>query len=189
MMRPTDVVSVFAPPLLATGIEWMVAGGVAAIVYGEPRFTQDLDVVVALKPAQAGVFAQQFPDSEFYCAPSEVIAEEAEREAFGHFNVLHLNSDARADIYLAGQDPLARRGLDTKRSVTLAGLSIPLAAPEYVILHKLRFRKMGASERHLRDIRAMLRVLGNDVDTTLLQSDAASMGLAAQWIEMTQLAE
>ncbi|MEP6763469.1 MAG: hypothetical protein ABJB66_04110 [Gemmatimonadaceae bacterium] len=188
-MRPTDVVSVFAPPLLATGIEWMVAGGVAAIVYGEPRFTQVLDVVVALKPAQGHIFAQQFPDREFYCAPTEVIAEEAQREAFGHFNVLHLNSDARADIYLAGQDPLARRGLDAKRSVTLAGLTIPLAPPEYVILHKLRFKKLGASERHLRDIRAMLRVLGDDVDVASLQSDAESMGYAAQCIEMTQLAE
>lgn len=35
-MRLTDVISLFAPPLAACGVEWMVAGGVAAIVYGEP---------------------------------------------------------------------------------------------------------------------------------------------------------
>ncbi len=111
-MRPTDVVSVFVPQLLTSGVEWMVAGGVAAIVYGEPRFTQDIDIVAALHPSNASAFAGLFPDSDFYCPPVEVIVEEARREAFGHFNVLHLESDARADVYLAGRDALARRGLD-----------------------------------------------------------------------------
>ena len=60
-MRPTDVISVFAPPLLARGVEWMVAGGVVAIVHGEPRHTQDLDIVAALGPAQAARLAGQFP--------------------------------------------------------------------------------------------------------------------------------
>lgn len=188
-MRPTDVLSVFAPPLLASGVEWMVAGGVAAIVYGEPRFTQDLDVVVAMSPARATDFAARFPETAFYCAPVDVIAEEATREAFGHFNVLHLETDARADVYLAGTDPLAHRGLANKRHVTIAGLTVPIAPPEYVILHKLRFRQMGASERHLRDVRAMLRVLGGDVDVARLQSDADAMGLGAQWTEMEQLPE
>ena len=90
----------------------MIAGGVAAIVYGEPRLTQVLDVVAALRASDAGQFAAQFPSSEFYCPPAETIAEEAGREAFGHFNVLHLETDARADVYLAGADPLARRGLE-----------------------------------------------------------------------------
>lgn len=188
-MRPTDVITVFAPPLLASGIEWMVAGGVAAIVYGEPRFTQDLDIVVSLLPAHAGALADQFPDSAFYCPPVEVIAEEAARDAYGHFNVLHLETDARADVYLAGLDPLARRGLDAARRVTLAGFTVPLAPPEYVILHKLRFRQQGASERHLRDIRAMLRVLGDSVDTGQLRADAAAMGLEVEWADMQRMIE
>jgi hypothetical protein len=112
----------------------MIAGGVAAIVYGEPRLTQDIDLVVAMQPSDAATFASQFPDTRFYCPPVEVIAEEAARDAFGHFNVLHLESDARADVYLAGKDALARRGLSTKRTVTLAGLSVPIASPEQVIL-------------------------------------------------------
>ena len=57
---------------------------------------------------------------------------------------------------------------------------IPLAPPEYVILHKLQFRLQGASERHLRDIRAMLRVIGDSVDVAKLRLDADAMGLEAQ---------
>lgn len=165
----------------------MIAGGVAAILYGEPRLTQDIDVVVALHPCDAGKFSAQFPDAEFYCPPTEVIAQEAEREAFGRFNVLHLETDARADVYLAGNDALSRRGLATRRMVELAGLTVPVAAPEHVILQKLRIRQHGASERHLRDVRAILRVMDRAVDLDSLERDADALGVAAQWQEMSSL--
>lgn len=103
--------------------------------------------------------------------------------------MLHLASDARADVYLAGRDPLARRGLDAQRIVTLAGIQVPMAPPEYVILHKLRFRQQGASERHVRDVRVMLRVLGVAVDVRHLRADAHALGLGAEWREMEGLAE
>ena len=165
----------------------MIAGGVAAILYGEPRLTQDIDVVVSMRPRDAGKFSAQFPDAEFYCPPTEVIAQEAQREAFGHFNVLHHETDARADVYLAGNDDLSRRGLATKRMVELAGLAVPIAAPEHVILQKLRFRQQGASERHLRDIRAILRVMGSAIDVVAIARDADVLGVAIQWEEMLQL--
>lgn len=133
VVRPTDAVSIFAPLFAAAGVEWMVSGGVAAILYGEPRLTQDIDVVVAMLPRDAMRFAQQFPETDFYCPPVEVIAQETERDAFGHFNVLHLASDARADVYMAGNDILARQGLATKRVVELVGHEVPIASPEQVM--------------------------------------------------------
>jgi len=162
----------------------MIAGGVAAIVYGEPRLTLDLDVVASLSADDAVRFARQFAEPDFYCAPPEAIAAEASREAHGHFNVLHLETDARADVYLAGQDSLARRGLADRRTIQLVGRTVPIAPPEYVILHKLRFRQQGASERHLRDVRAMLRVLGDSIDAAALARDVAAFGLTAAWREM-----
>lgn len=188
-MRPTDLIAVFAPRFDAAGIEWMIAGGVASIVYGEPRLTQDLDIVARIAPGDAERFARQFPEPEFYCAPPEVIAAEASREESGHFNVLHNATGARADVYLAGRDTLSRRGLDDRRVVELMGRRTPIAPPEYVILHKLLFRRQGASERHLRDIRAMLRVLGDSVDVAALARDAGGLGLADQWREMEALRE
>lgn len=167
----------------------MVAGGVAAILYGEPRLTQDLDVVVALQAHDAEHFANQFPEAEFYCPPVEVIAQEAARSAYGHFNVLHLESDARADVYLVGDDALSKHGLETKRVVQLVGLTVPIASPEHVILQKLRFRQQGASERHLRDVRTMLRVMGSALDVEALAREAGTLGVSAQWQEMMQLAE
>ena len=54
-----------------------------------------------------------------------IVVEEAQRDAFGHFNLLHLESAARADVYLAGGSALARRGLDGRRIVSLAGMDVP----------------------------------------------------------------
>jgi hypothetical protein len=171
-VRPTDLVSLFAPAFDAAGVEWMIVGGVASIIYGEPRLTQAIDVLAAFQSADAARVVAQFPSPDFYCAPGEVVAEEAARDAFGHFNILHLATDARADVCLAGRDALARRGLDQRRMISLFGRDVPIAPPEYVILHKLRFRQQGASDRHLRDVRAMLRVLGDSVDRGALARDA-----------------
>lgn len=167
----------------------MIVGGVASIVYGEPRLTQDIDIVASFPPPDAERLAAQFPENEFYCAPVDVMAEEASRDAFGHFNILHLESGARADVYLAGNDTLARRGLAQRKLITLVGRLVPIAPPEYVILHKLRFRQQGASERHLHDVRAMLRVLGDTIDRDSLARDVAEFGLTPQWVEMERARE
>lgn len=171
------------------GVKWMVAGGVAAILYGEPRLTQDVDIVMDLAAPDAVRLANAFPESDFYCPPVAVIEEEVARPTHGHFNLLHLATDARADIYCAGTDALAHRGLANRRVVRVFGMDVPLAPPEHVILHKLRFRQEGASERHLRDVRAMLRVLGDSVDVAALENEAAALGLSHEWRAMRALAD
>ena len=71
--------------------------------------------------------------------------------------------------------------------VTLVDRQVPIAPPEYVILHKLRFRLHGASARHLRDVRGILRVLGDTIDLEALERDAMSLGLTAVWKELESL--
>jgi hypothetical protein len=69
----------------------------------------------------------------------------------------------------------------------LAGHRLPITTPEHAILHKLRVRKQGANERHLRDVRSMLRVLGDSIDLAGLERDAATLALSVQWMEMEAL--
>src|ERR1035437_10527608 len=75
----------------------MVTGGLAAVVYGHPRLTLDVDLVIRLTPPGAFVFAALWPPDEFYCPPIEVIAEERQRPAHGHFNVIHAESAMRSE--------------------------------------------------------------------------------------------
>lgn len=56
-----------------------------------------------------------------------------------------------------------------------------VAPPEYVILRKLEFFREGGSEKHLRDIRAMLRISGELLDARWLDGWLHQLGLLREW--------
>jgi hypothetical protein len=134
----------------------MVSGGVAAIIYGEPRLTNDVDVVIALHSENVPRLVAAFPPEQYYVPPQEVIVAEAARRRNGHFNVLHLESSLRADIYPAGDDPLIAWGMERRRALALGGGSVSVAPAEYVIVKKLAWIQAGGSDRHLRDVAVIL---------------------------------
>lgn len=176
----------FAHPLNQLAIPYMATGAVAAIVYGEPRLTLDLDLVLELAPRRAGEFAAAFPAEEFYVPPLEVIRQEAARPEHGHFNLLHHESGLRADIYLASNDPLDTWGLAHRRQETIAGEPVWLAPAEYVIVRKLEYYRKGGSSKHLTDIRAMLRIRPDLIDLPTLTGHIGQRGLDAEWGKVSQ---
>lgn len=163
------------------GLPYMVSGSVAAMYYGEPRLTHDIDIVLELRRGDIERFAAAFPGEAFYCPPTEVIRLEQAREERGHFNLIHHDTGFKADLYLARNDALHRWGLANTRVVTFRGERISLAPPEYVILRKLQFYREGESQKHLRDIHRMLLGLGEEWDRTTLLQFIASNGLAPEW--------
>ena len=98
-MPEANLFLVFLEPLNRAAIPYMVTGSVASLVYGEPRLTHDVDLVVELNISRAGEFAGLFPMEQFYCPPEEVIRIEALRETRGHFNLIHHATGFKADIY------------------------------------------------------------------------------------------
>ena len=87
----------------------------------------------------------------------------------------------KADFYPAGRDELNAWAFRGKRAVDFQGEAIALAPPEYVILCKLEYFREGGSEKHLRDIRAMLAVSGELLNRTALQEWIQKLDLAAEW--------
>ena len=188
-MTDASLIALFVRPLNQLRIPYMITGGVASVVYGEPRFTRDIDLVLALRPADASRFAGAWPQDAFYVPPIEVIAAESARSAYGHFNVVHHETTMRADVYLAGDDPLnswafghiVRRQVDEDE--------VALAPIEAVILSKLRYYQSGGSDRHLRDIHRMLRVSGDLVNRPELERWAQRLGVQAEWRQAQELSD
>jgi hypothetical protein len=176
----------FAHPLNQLAIPYMATGAVAAIVYGEPRLTLDLDLVLALAPRGAAGFAAAFPADEFYVPPVEAIEREAERPEHGHFNLLHHRSGLRADIYLASADPLDTWGLSHRREESVGGEPVWVAPAEYVIVRKLEYFRQGGSSKHLSDIRAMLRVSPDLIDLPTVADFVGPRGLSAEWSQIVK---
>ena len=72
-MPEPDELSLFVGRLELVGAPYMVTGATAAILYGQPRVTNDLDVVLALDDAARAALLRAFPEAEFYVPPETVI--------------------------------------------------------------------------------------------------------------------
>ena len=176
-----DLLDRFAAPFARLGLPFMVTGGAAAIVYGEPRLTNDLDLVVAMTPADAPRVAAALAAPDTYVPPIEVLEVEAARRVHGHFNVIHAPSALRADVYLAGDDPLHAWALARRRTLRVGTLDVPIAPPEYVIVRKLQYAAAGGGDRHLRDIGRILARALVAVDRDVVAQWAARAGVGALW--------
>jgi hypothetical protein len=179
-MPPPEPFLIFTRKLSELDIPYMVSGSVAAIFYGEPRLTNDVDIIVFLNPEILPALEKAFPLEEFYCPPLSVIQMEFSREQRGHFNLIHHESGFKADIYISGRDPLHAWGLSHARRVDIEGDTVTFAPPEYVIVRKLQFFREGKSEKHLRDVGRMLLGLGNNWDRESLQAIIDEQGLGRE---------
>jgi hypothetical protein len=179
----------FTERLDAAGIKYMVTGSVAVIVYGEPRLTHDIDMIIELKRKDIPALIEAFPDEEFYCPPSEVITVEILRSTRGHFNIIHHESGFKADIYPVGNDSFIRWGLDHASEYDVSGTTMKVAPAEYVIVKKLEFFREGHSHKHLCDIAGMLDYASNLIDREMLLSFIKRFGLENEWRQATELSE
>jgi hypothetical protein len=176
-----DLLARFVAPLHGLGLPYMVTGGAAAIVYGDPRLTNDIDLVLAMRPADAARVAWALQAEDTYVPPVEVLEVEAGRPVHGHFNVVHSPTSLRADVYLAGDDPVHAWGLARRRHIHVGALTVALAPPEYVIVRKLQYAAMGGGDRHLRDIHRMLERQLVPIDREAITRHAQSLGVHETW--------
>lgn len=181
-MPETDLFLVFIRRLNSLPFPYMVTGSIAGVLYGEPRVTHDVDLVLAM-PAGPGLkrFEEAFGIDEFYCPPTEVLMQECLRRQRGHFNLIHHQSGFKADVYLANEDLFHAWALDRRRKLEVDGEEVHVAPPEYVIVRKLEFYREGQSEKHLRDIRAILHNVGDDLDQEAARLWIAKLGLHVEW--------
>jgi len=169
-----DTLRALAEALDAMGAEWAVCGSLASTTYGEPRATNDIDVVAALSVAQARQVARALM-GDFY-ADEDMAAEAAERGA--SFNVIHEKTFLKVDLFLPPPGPMGRGQLDRRRRLELMpGVEVPVLGPEDTVLQKLRwFANTGeTSDRQWRDLLSVVRAV--ELDRPFLAARAAGAGL------------
>jgi hypothetical protein len=180
-----DWLFTFIEPLERAGIPYAIVGSVASAIYGEPRATNDVDILIMVRPEDVDRLVRAFPEEGFYITPAEVIREELQRPSGAHLNVIAQDVMMKADLYPSphhDEDWLTRR-----RKSTIAGRTVWVAAPESVILHKLIFLRESGAERHVRDIRGMLRVT-DDIDLHWLEERIEGLDLGEHWRRVKGLA-
>lgn len=178
-MAERDLYDCFVAPLVETGVDYIVTGSVAAMIYGEPRLTLDIDLVIHLAAGKVDRFCAAFPADRYYCPPPDIIRLELSRESHGHFNLIHHETGLKADCYPVANDALHHWALAHRLTVDLGeGRAMHVAPAEYVLLRKLEYYREGGSQKHLRDIQRMLRISGARIDLALVRAQAEQRGLA-----------
>jgi hypothetical protein len=177
-MQQLELYDAFIRKLETAGIRYMVTGSIASIFYGEPRLTHDIDIILFIGPLQVNRFIEAFPEDEYYCPPKEIIQIELKRDTHAHFNLIHHSSGLKADCYPFTGDALHEWAADRIQVLEMdENRTINLAPPEYVILRKLEFYAEGGSDKHLRDIRAMLNLNSDRIDFQFLEAEIAKRHL------------
>lgn len=79
-------------------IPYMITGSVASILYGKPRLTNDIDIIIALKREAVLKLRKSLPSEEFYVPLEETICEEINRK--GQFNIIHIPTAIKMDCII-----------------------------------------------------------------------------------------
>ena len=142
-------------------VRYAIVGSVASMSYGEPRFTNDVDIVAELELSHLEPLLASFPGPEYYISREAVKSAIAKQS---QFNIIHTTEGVKADIMISGRAELDQLQLARRRWLAVGSQSTWVASPEDVIVKKLEFHRLGGLEKHLRDIASMLRICGERLD-------------------------
>ena len=180
MMSVGDAFSPLRSALEGAGVRYAVGGSWASAAFGEPRFTNDVDILADFTEESLGRFLGGLPKT-FYADPEEALG----AIRLGRpFNVIYMPMAFKFDFFPAGAFPLGLQELDRAVFLEGSGLSqapAPFVTPEDILLAKLHWFKAGGgiSEVQWRDIRGIVRGSGASLDRGYLEQSAAKLGIAA----------
>lgn len=177
-MIENDVFGYVIGVLEQLNIPYMIGGSLAAIAYGEARLTLDMDVIVEMNKAQAKEFAARFGVG--YYVNLESMFEAINTK--GHFNIIQSEQGVKVDFYVLHDDDFSRSEFSRKRKEAFSEKQEAVfVSAEDVILKKLEWYKMGHSQKHLEDIKGILRISGPKLDLSYIDTWAAKIGVLDAW--------
>jgi hypothetical protein len=161
----------------ALSVTWAIGGSLASAAHGEPRATNDIDVI-ALLDARTATELTRLLERDFYADPD--VALEAVKTR-GSFNVIDNRSFIKIDIFVPDEGPLGTGQLARRRMLEIfPGVpALPVLGPEDIVLQKLRWFRLGGevSERQWRDVVSVLRAGAGELDEAYLRSVAVDQDL------------
>jgi hypothetical protein len=156
------------------GIRYFITGSIASSYYGIPRYTHDIDVVVAISKQDAEEIVRLFSGEGY-------ISQEGIRDALsgtGMFNFIHAETGLKVDFWIDLGEPFTKSCFARARQVELSeGFWVMMASPEDVLLHKVYWDHLMPSERQLRDAQGILSVLGEKLDVAYIEKWAKDLGI------------
>lgn len=156
------------------GIKWMLVGSWACSTWGRPRFTHDVDMLVALRADDIDALVTAVRDH--YHVTHEMLADAIFRGTPA--NLIHMEAAEKVDVWVVGDDEYAVASLARRRRATVSGACVWVSSPEDAILAKLRWLRMAESRQHYEDALGVATVQWDSLDLAYLRESADRLSLA-----------
>lgn len=159
-------------------IPYFVTGSIASIAYGESRFTNDIDIVADIKKEHILDIIKCFPEEDYY------VSEESIKNAIYRkfqFNIIHPASGLKVDVVIRKKSDFDDMRFSRIYNFKMDGVGVNFAAPEDVIIMKMKYYKMGGSEKHIRDIMSMIKISKELINFDYIESWVSKLSLEEIW--------
>ena len=182
-MSLEQLLSRLIPILQRAQVPYMLTGSVASSAHGMPRSTRDLDIVIAPTRPQLLMLMQQLQTSEAYADEQQALQALANRS---QFNVIDFATGWKVDFIIAEDSEYGRTALGRRTLIDFAGSPAYVASPEDVLIAKMRWAKLGGSERQLQDAAGIVSTQGNKLNLEYVEYWVREFHLEHQWNPVRQ---
>jgi predicted nucleotidyltransferase len=143
-----DLLERLASALDRAGIRYMIIGGQAVLVHGEPRLTRDVDVTLAVDTdrlsdvvdAMTGIGLRPLVDPESFTRKTMVLP------------CADLGSEIRVDLIFS-YSPYERQAVERAQSIRIGGSDVRFASVEDLVIHKV----LAGRPRDIEDVVGVMR--------------------------------
>lgn len=175
----------FVEALERAGVPYMLTGSYASTFHSLPRATRDLDFVIAPTREQIRALVAEFPRDRFYV--DERAALDA-LDSHGQFNVIDIDTGWKADFMIQKPRPFSHVEFDRRYRASLDGVTLTIATAEDVLLAKLEWARLGASDRQIEDSATLLRSRADALDRAYVEDWVRRLGVGAEWAKALRAA-
>jgi hypothetical protein len=188
--KPLDIagfLQLVIEALDAAGVEYLIGGAIAEWAWGEPRATQDLDLVVKIPIKSINKLSKELEKRDMLVPAGIILDVVVEDRADIPINAIHMHSGLKADLYPVREgDELRQSAFQRRQQVDYGPLigKVYIHSPEDLILYKLMYFGLSQQSKHSRDIAAILKSKKNELELDYIDGWATRLGLSSLWRAM-----